>query len=102
MLFQVDSVDPNFASTSFSPRMNSRANITKPSKDGSFSPLQRARQAVARRFTVGRDAVKPNFGSTETLHDCLLFRERLLLGWPTCWGVGAGESLRRRMGTSRS
>ncbi len=46
--------------------MNSRANIIKPSKDGSFSPLQRAWQAVARRFTVGRDAVKPNFGSTET------------------------------------
>src|SRR2546422_9998029 len=63
---QPDSVDPNFASTSFSPRMNSRANIIKPSKDGSFSPLQRAWQAVARRFTVGRDAVKPNFGSTET------------------------------------
>ena|SRR5213594_4078912 len=46
--------------------MNSRANIIKPSKDGSFSPLQRAWQAVARRFTVGRDAVKPNFGSTES------------------------------------
>ena len=46
--------------------MNSRANIIKPSKDGSFSPLQRAWQAVARRFTIGRDAVKPNFGSTES------------------------------------
>src|SRR5256712_4007341 len=46
--------------------MNSRANIIKPSKDDSFSPLQRAWQAVARRFTVGRDAVKPNFGSTES------------------------------------